>query len=240
MVDLRELKAGDIIVFKNGKRAEFFQYEIYCERGELTMSLNYKVVGDSLKTWDEYNVDGTRMKPYIETSMKLSDDYNIVEIISKEDEEVNLNELKYGDFIKFRNGTLDKPKSLKKVMTSAGLCYHITTDSISTIFYINGRLSKDGTEHDYDIVDIIPKEQAMTEQAEDKVNHPSHYISGGIECIEAIKASMSKDEYNGYLKGNVLKYVWRYKNKNNPAEDLKKAKVYLEWLIKEVEDVGTK
>lgn len=236
MVDLRELKAGDIIVFKNGKRAEFFKHEVCCENNELIVSLNYKVIGGTLKIWDEYKIDGTRTKTYAFNNMKASDDYNIVEIISKEDEEVNLNELKYGDFIKFRNGTLDKPKSLKKVMTSAGLCYHITTDSISTIFYINGRLYEDGKEHDYDIVDIIPKEQAMTEQTEDKVNHPSHYTSGGIECIEAIKASMSKDEYKGYLKGNVLKYIWRYKNKNNPIEDLKKAKVYLEWLIKEVEE----
>jgi len=66
----------------------------------------------------------------------------------------------------------------------------------------------------------------------DKVNHPSHYTQGGIECIEAIKASMSHEEYCGYLKGNTLKYLWRYKAKNG-LEDLEKAKVYLGWLIAE-------
>ena len=37
----------------------------------------------------------------------------------------------------------------------------------------------------------------------DNVNHPAHYTQGGIECIDALKASMSRDEYRGFLKGNV-------------------------------------
>ena len=61
----------------------------------------------------------------------------------------------------------------------------------------------------------------------DNVNHPAHYTQGGIECIEAIEASMSKEEFMGYLKGCVEKYVWRYKHKNNPVEDLQKANWYL-------------
>lgn len=65
----------------------------------------------------------------------------------------------------------------------------------------------------------------------DLVNHPSHYTQGGIECIEAIEASMSSEEFKGYLKGNALKYIWRYKHKNNPVEDLKKANWYLKKLI---------
>ena len=60
---------------------------------------------------------------------------------------------------------------------------------------------------------------------------PKHY-KGEIECIQAIKASMSKIEYMGYLKGKVQKYTWRYREKNG-LEDLQKAKVYLEWLIEE-------
>lgn len=65
----------------------------------------------------------------------------------------------------------------------------------------------------------------------DNVNHPKHYTNGDIECIDAIKASMSSDEFAGYLKGNALKYLWRYKLKKNPVEDLEKAKWYLEKLI---------
>lgn len=65
----------------------------------------------------------------------------------------------------------------------------------------------------------------------DPIN-PSHYADGnGVECIYAIEASMSTEEFKGFLKGNVQKYVWRYSQKNG-AEDLKKAKWYLERLIK--------
>jgi hypothetical protein len=66
----------------------------------------------------------------------------------------------------------------------------------------------------------------------DPVNFPIHYADGnGVECIDAIEASMSTEEFKGFLKGNVQKYVWRYAQKNG-AEDLKKAKWYLERLIK--------
>lgn len=68
----------------------------------------------------------------------------------------------------------------------------------------------------------------------DAVNHPSHYAKGGVECIDAIKASMSSEAFNGFLKGNVLKYVWRYESKAKPVEDLKKAKWYLEKLVGEL------
>jgi hypothetical protein len=45
---------------------------------------------------------------------------------------------------------------------------------------------------------------------------------------------MTSDEYHGYLKGNVLKYVSRYKFKGEPLQDLEKAQWYLNRLIKEV------
>jgi hypothetical protein len=66
----------------------------------------------------------------------------------------------------------------------------------------------------------------------DSVNSPAHYADsfGNIQCIEAIEASMGVEEFKGFLKGNVQKYVWRYSKKNG-AEDLKKAQWYLERLI---------
>ena len=66
---------------------------------------------------------------------------------------------------------------------------------------------------------------------EDSVNSPKHYNTGGIECIEAIQASMSKLEFAGYLKGNLSKYIWRYNYKGKPKEDLLKAKWYLDRLL---------
>ncbi len=60
----------------------------------------------------------------------------------------------------------------------------------------------------------------------DMVNSPPHYNAGGVECIDAIEASMSKEAFRGYLKGNMLKYIWRYENKGG-KEDLDKANWYL-------------
>lgn len=72
----------------------------------------------------------------------------------------------------------------------------------------------------------------------DQVNHPQHYTTGSIECIEAIKASMTQQEFEGYLKGNCIKYLWRYKNKGG-VESLKKCEWYLIRLINEMEEGGT-
>ena len=68
----------------------------------------------------------------------------------------------------------------------------------------------------------------------DSVNHPDHYTAGGIECIEAIKASMTAIEFAGYLKGNCMKYLWRYQNKGG-LESLQKCEWYLRRLIEELQ-----
>jgi hypothetical protein len=67
----------------------------------------------------------------------------------------------------------------------------------------------------------------------DVVNSPEHYNSGDIECIDAIKASMSNEAFKGYLKGNTLKYIWRMSYKGKAVEDLKKAQWYLNKLLEE-------
>lgn len=70
----------------------------------------------------------------------------------------------------------------------------------------------------------------------DNVNHPNHYCKGGIECIDAIRAATADlDGFNGFCAGNVIKYVWRHKNKNG-KEDLQKAKQYLDMMIAEYKD----
>jgi len=68
----------------------------------------------------------------------------------------------------------------------------------------------------------------------DMVNHPPHYNQGDIECIDGIEASMSAEQFEGYLKGNLMKYVWRYENKSK-KQDLEKAEWYLRKLISHVE-----
>tara|TARA_R110001592_G_scaffold18362_3_gene76338 strand:- start:4955 stop:5200 length:246 start_codon:yes stop_codon:yes gene_type:complete len=78
----------------------------------------------------------------------------------------------------------------------------------------------------------------LTTSKFDDVNYPQHYNEGGIEAIDAIKASMSSLEFKGYLKGNALKYMWRYTYKDKPVEDLRKAKWYLEKLIESNENTS--
>ena len=64
----------------------------------------------------------------------------------------------------------------------------------------------------------------------DPVNHPSHYNQGGIETLDIIKMSLTKEEYKGYLKGNVLKYRERAQFKGNAEQDYAKAKFYFDEL----------
>lgn len=74
------------------------------------------------------------------------------------------------------------------------------------------------------------------EYERDNVNHPSHYTQGGIECIDAIKAAtVGKEPMEAVCVANIVKYLWRYEEKNG-LEDVKKARWYLERLIKEMEE----
>jgi hypothetical protein len=69
----------------------------------------------------------------------------------------------------------------------------------------------------------------------DNVNHPSHYTSGAIECIDAIGAATTNLKgIQAVCAANVIKYVWRFSQKNG-LEDLKKAQWYLDKLTEEVE-----
>jgi hypothetical protein len=64
----------------------------------------------------------------------------------------------------------------------------------------------------------------------DKINHPSHYTNNKIETIDIIKDSLTAEEYRGYVKGNILKYVIRERYKNGD-EDLGKARWYLNSIL---------
>jgi hypothetical protein len=74
---------------------------------------------------------------------------------------------------------------------------------------------------------------------EDMVGSPKHYNSGNIECIEAIEESMSSVAFKGYLKGNCMKYLWRYDYKGKQVEDLQKAGWYLNKLTEMVIEENT-
>jgi len=63
------------------------------------------------------------------------------------------------------------------------------------------------------------------------VNSPAHYTSGSIECIDAIDDAVAGlTGLEGYYIGNIMKYIWRWKQKNG-VEDLRKARHILDMLI---------
>ena len=68
----------------------------------------------------------------------------------------------------------------------------------------------------------------------DMVNHPNHYTAGKIEVIRIMEDQLTDEEYRGYIKGQVIKYITRERYKNG-LEDLKKARWYLDRLIKKLE-----
>jgi hypothetical protein len=69
----------------------------------------------------------------------------------------------------------------------------------------------------------------------DPVSFPSHYTQGTVECIDAIEAAFGDEGSLFFLQGQVLKYLWRYRGKGAPLQDLQKADWYLQRLIAKVE-----
>ena len=115
------------------------------------------------------------------------------------------------------------------------------TDQYSCIFH---KMSDDMLNKCYSWYKEI--DQASCENAQDScygkesnvdmVNHPSNYTQGGIECIDCIKsATVGKAGIEAFCVGNAIKYLFRYEEKNG-IEDVKKARWYIDRLIKELEE----
>jgi hypothetical protein len=66
----------------------------------------------------------------------------------------------------------------------------------------------------------------------DLVNKPPHYTLGSIECIDAIEAQLTPEEFRGFLKGNIAKYLWRERHRNG-KQDQQKALWYLKKLVED-------
>lgn len=81
------------------------------------------------------------------------------------------------------------------------------------------------------------KPEPKQEPKDDPVNHPQHYTAGGVECIDAIAAALCKytDGVDAWLAGQVIKYLWRAPLKDNYAQDIAKAKFYLDRLARRQE-----
>ena len=69
----------------------------------------------------------------------------------------------------------------------------------------------------------------------DMINNPPHYNGGSIECIDAIEAALTPEEFRAYCKGNNIKYTWR-ENRKGKNEDLRKAAWYLSRFLGSIQN----
>lgn len=84
------------------------------------------------------------------------------------------------------------------------------------------------------VQDLRFTEKRIVEVNDNRIK-PSHYRRNGLECFDVIRAAVHKlDPMEAFMIGNVVKYIWRWKEKNG-VEDLKKAREYLDRMIKELE-----
>jgi hypothetical protein len=65
-----------------------------------------------------------------------------------------------------------------------------------------------------------------------QVERPAHYNQDdGIECIDAIQAQLSHEEFIGYIRGTIAKYNWRMMHKHpDPTVDVGKIRWFISYL----------
>lgn len=151
----------------------------------------------------------------------------------------------------FENKTVDKEKKNNKF--EIGAIYRCVVDSLGT--FTKGQDYIAITEHElvddngspvsllYAAVEYFikvgekknnDKPISFTESdanVKEHVNHPQHYLQGGIECFDVIKAFYGDDAFENFCAGNILKYAMRYKHKGQALDDLKKIRFYAEQII---------
>ena len=85
---------------------------------------------------------------------------------------------------------------------------------------------------DFQPVPALHKRRAEESASDpDEVNAPAHYRHGDVECIDAIEAALTPEEFRGHCKANALKYVWRERHKGGDVS-LRKAIWYLERALR--------
>lgn len=84
--------------------------------------------------------------------------------------------------------------------------------------------------------ECISNEASVAWPDYDAVNRPNYYNKGGVECIDAVTAAVSNLKgVEAHMTASALQYLWRWKEKNG-AEDLRKARWFLDKLIEETRD----
>lgn len=122
------------------------------------------------------------------------------------------------------------------IMDKNGLMTSKQDKAISFIDEAAGKLymAKHGfSQQYYELFYSKPNEKDTND---DVINHPNHYTAYSREVIDTMQGDMTPEEFTGYLKGNIIKYISRYQGKNG-LEDLNKAIWYVTKLRDVVKDM---
>ena len=175
--------------------------------------------------WDEYPNDIERNYDIIFGNEEDTDDEKKTE---HEEEKMTIKE---------------KAKEIEKYCNSIIDCRECAIKDSNFTCYSLYDLFPKVIEKNYDIIfgnASETKEEKVEKKPEDMVNHPSHYTSGGVECIDAITSALSsyEDSVDSWLVGQVIKYLWRAPLKGKYEEDIKKAQFYLNRLVEKIDKKG--
>lgn len=121
-----------------------------------------------------------------------------------------------------------------QVFTWEKICLRVVDGVAHAHGYLRWFL-EDGRFKDYK---IIRYHKGMLEDIKDDVKSPKHYrLEGlGLESKDIIKSVLGKDGYKNWCHGTALKYLFRAGKKEDELKDFKKARVYLDWIIEEMEE----
>lgn len=122
--------------------------------------------------------------------------------------------------------TFNAPTNSTKVIYYA---VHSTSMNL-LVAYIKRYMSKESTQGKTVYV-RQPEPQPRKSNSNDEVNHPVHYTVGGIETIDILKAKLTAEEFKGFLKGNIIKYLCRANHKGKASQDIEKAQWYTNKLV---------
>ena len=70
------------------------------------------------------------------------------------------------------------------------------------------------------------------------ISKPKHYTQGSVECLDAIDLMLEESSRIDFYRSQIIKYMWRLRDKGAPLKDAQKARFYLERLIEKLEWAG--
>ena len=68
----------------------------------------------------------------------------------------------------------------------------------------------------------------------DEIDKPKHYTQGKVECLDAIDSMLDESGRVDFYRSQIIKYMWRLRDKGAPLKDAQKARFYIDRLIQKL------